>query len=227
MDKKNTYVALGVVFAASMAAAFLLPLGQGVRALAAIPAIGSLFGALLQIGRDRIAHERSLLILESQNSFSIGATSHMAGVAFDKYSSFCEEYVAEMFNALTTLTREGPRRTALDHANNLLMIERRWAVWLTPAIEKELEPFERALRTIGADAFTLEHAPGEGKYIKEMYSTFAKVVGLQEWDNEPLTGELTVAAVIDRLRRVLGTEELSRLRSELVARALQNIANSP
>lgn len=227
MNRKNTYIALGIVFVASMAAAFSSPLGKAIRALASVSAIGSLFGALFQIARDRIAHERSLSILESQNSFAMGATSHMAGVAFDKYSSFCEEYVAEMFNALTTLTREGPRRTALDHANNLLMIERKWAVWLTPAIEKELEPFERALRTIGADAFTLEHAPGEGKYINEMYSTFAKVIGLQKWDNESLTGELTVAAVIDRLRRVLGTEELSRLRSELVARALQNIANSP
>ena len=113
MNNRNTYVALGAVFVASMAAAFFLPFGETIRAFAAVPAIGSLFGALFQIARDRIAHERSLLILESQNSFSIGANSHMAGVAFDKYSSFCEEYVAEMFNALTTLTREGPRRTAL------------------------------------------------------------------------------------------------------------------
>ena len=105
------------------------------------------------------------------------------------------------------------------------MIERKYAVWLTPPIEKELEPFERALRTIGANAFTLEQAPGEGKYIEEMYSTFAKVIGLPEWDREPLTGELTVVAVIDKLRRVLGTEELSRLRGELVARALRNIGN--
>jgi len=225
MNGKDTYITLGIVFVASMAAALLLPFGESIRALAAVPAIGSLFGALFQLARDRIAHERSLLVLESQNTFSIGATSHMAGVAFDKYSAFCEEYVAEMFNALTTLGREGPRKTALQHADALLGIRRKWAIWLTPAVDKELEPFEKALRTIGASAWVQEQAPGEGD-IKEMFSTFAKVIGLDRWHNEPLTDELTVTAAINRLRRVLGTEELNRLRSDLVRRALQNLGNS-
>jgi hypothetical protein len=59
-----------------------------------------------------------------------------------------------------------------------------------------------------------------------MYSTFAKVIGLEQWRGEPLTDELTVTAVINQLRRVLGTEELSRLRNELVTRALRNVGNS-
>ncbi|HUU12828.1 MAG TPA: hypothetical protein VM182_03850, partial [Terriglobia bacterium] len=108
MNTKTTYIALAVVFVASAAAAILLPVGDAVRTLTAVPAIGSLFGALLQIFRDRVAYERSLLLLEAQNSFSIGTTSHMANVAFDKHVLFCEEYVTEMFKALTTLFREGP-----------------------------------------------------------------------------------------------------------------------
>jgi hypothetical protein len=88
VNNKRFYIALCIVFLASMLAALLLPFSGLIRELAAIPAIGSMFGALFQIGRDHIAHERSLFILESQNSFSIGATSHMAGVAFDKYSAF-------------------------------------------------------------------------------------------------------------------------------------------
>jgi hypothetical protein len=86
------------------------------------------------------------------------------------------------------------------------------------------QPFEKALRTIGAHAWVNEQAPGEGD-IREMFATFAKVIGLPEWDKEPPTGELTVTAAIDKLRRVLGTEELSRLRGELVARALRNIGS--
>ena len=226
MNAKKTYIALGVVFAASVTTALLLPFGETVRAIAAVPAIGSLFGALFQIARDRIAHERSLLILESQNSFSIGATSHMAGIAFDKYSEFCEEYVREMYEALTTLTREGPRKSALTHGDNLIKIRRKWAVWLTPAMDEALWHFEKALRTIGVDAHILETAPGSGEYIAEMYSTFARVIGLEKWEGEQLTDELTVTAVINQLRRILGTEELSRLRAELVTRALQNIGNS-
>jgi hypothetical protein len=221
MNKKNFYIAIGVVFAASTLVVFFLPFSQVIREWAAIPVIGSLCGALLQISRDRIAHERSLLVLESQNSFSMGATSHMAGVAFDKYSAFCEEYVAEMFEALMTLTREGPRQSALRHGDNLIKIRRRWAVWLTPSLENDLWPFEKALRTIGVDAHILEQAPGSSAHINEMYSIFARVIGLERWEGEPLTDELTVAAVVSRLRRVLGAEELNRLRSELVARALR------
>lgn len=226
MNSKNTYIALGALFAASMAATLLLPFGETIRVISAVPAMGSLFGALFQIARDRIAHERSLLMLESQNSFSIGTTSHMAGVAFDKYSAFCEEYVKEMYEALTTLTREGPRPSALTHGENLIKIRRRWAVWLTPAIDEDLWLFEKALRTIGVDAHILKMSAGSGAYIAEMYSTFARVIGLEKWEGEQLTDELTVTAVINRLRRVLGTEELSRLRAELVTRALQNIENS-
>lgn len=226
MDKKNFYIALGVVFVASMAASFFLPFSETVRVVAAIPGIGSLFGALLQIARDRIAHERSIRILELQNMFSMGATSHMAEIAFDKYSEFCEEYVTEMYKALTTLTREGPHQSALDHANNLVMIQRKWAVWLTPAIEKQLYPFELALRKIGVNAHILADVPGEGRYINEMYKLFSEILGFDTWQGEALTGDLTVTAVIGRLRAVLGTEELSRLREDIVTRALRNLEHA-
>jgi hypothetical protein len=135
---------------------------------------------------------------------------------------FCEEYVAEMFEALVTLTREGPRKSALPHGDNLIKIRRKWAIWLTPAIDDALWPFEKALRTIGANAWIHEQAPG-GANNQEMFSTFAKVIGLENWQGEPLTDELTVPAAINQLRRILGTEELNHLRSELVTRALQNI----
>jgi hypothetical protein len=109
----------------------------------------------------------------------------MAGVAFDKYSSFCEEYVAEMFKALMTLTREGPRQSALDHVGTLIKIRREWALWLTPAIDEALWPFEKALRTIGANAWILKQASSSGAALNEMYSTFAKVIGLEKWEGEP------------------------------------------
>jgi len=224
MNSRNTYIALGIIIVASVAAASFLRFSTVIQDLAAIPAIVALFAALLQIGRDRIAHERSLFMLESQNSFSIGATSHMAGVAFDKYSAFCEEYVKEMFNALATLGREGPRKTALEHAETLRSIRSKWAVWLTPEIDKRLEPLEKALRTIGSNAWLHEQAQGEADN-REMFSTFAKVIGLENWQGERLTDELTVPAAINQLRRILGTEELNHLRSELVTRALRNIGD--
>lgn len=114
MSRRIFYTALGVVFVAAV----FLP-SPAVRRWAESTAVVSVLGFLFQVARDSIAHERSLRILESQNAFSIGATSHMAGVAFDKYSEFCEEYVKEMYEALTTLTREGPRQSALAHGDIL------------------------------------------------------------------------------------------------------------
>ncbi len=224
MSRKILYLALGVVFVASALGAFFLPTQSG-RKWATDTAVVSALGAIFQVARDSVAHERSLRILESQNAFSIGATSHMASVAFDKYSTFCEEYVAEMFSALVTLGREGPTRNVLQHADNLLTIRRKWAVWLTPRVDEGLAPFEKELRKIGANAWIHHQAPGEADN-REMFSAFAKVIGLENWQGEPLTDELTVAAAIRKLRSILGTEELSRLRAELVNRALRNIRNS-
>ena len=38
--------------------------------------------------------------------------STLAEADFDKYALFCEEYIAEMFRTLTTLTRDGPGNSA-------------------------------------------------------------------------------------------------------------------
>lgn len=219
MNTRNTYLALASVFIASLAAAIALPGAEVIRVLAAVPAIASLFAALLQIARDRIAFERSVALQEANNRFSVGVTSHMAEVAFDKYASFCEEYIAEMFKALTTLIREGPRQNALGHASTLSDIRRKWAVWLTQEVEGKLDLFEQAVREIGANAWLLEMKPGDPEAIKKMYSQFAEVIGLEVWDNKAITGEYTVTAVIGKLRQTLGIDELSVLRSDLVRRA--------
>jgi hypothetical protein len=160
---------------------------------------------------------------EAKNRFTVGATSHMANVAFDKHVQFCEEYVTEMFNALTTLFRRGPHPDVLAHADNLLVIRRKWAVWLTLEIQAELEKFEAAVRTIGANAWLVREAPGDpdrGISIQEMFSKFAAVVGLDRWKGEEITQELAVATVIGKLRKVLGIDELTGLRSELIKRAM-------
>jgi hypothetical protein len=58
-----------------------------------------------------------------------------------------------------------------------------------------------------------------------MYSTFAKVMGLKEWDNKPVTSDLAEAAVVGRLRSILGTEELSKMRRVIVERAMKELGS--
>jgi hypothetical protein len=230
VNSKNAYIALAVVFAASLAVVVFFhffPVGA-ISNLAALPAIGSLCYALFQLGRDTIAHERSIHLEETKNRFTVGATSHMANVAFDKHVEFCEAYSSEMFSALTTLFSRGPHADALKHAPNLIDIRKKWAVWLTSELETELERFESAIHSIGANAWLLREAPemdGRGDVISEMYAEFAKVVGLQRWKGEPVTRELALVTAVEKLREVLGTKQLTELRSELMTRAHDNIAS--
>lgn len=72
----------------------------------------------------------------------------MATLAFDRHVSFSEEYVRELFLALTTLFREGPTDKIFEHTQSLIQIRQRYALWLTSTIESELDRFELALRKL-------------------------------------------------------------------------------
>jgi hypothetical protein len=194
--------------------------------LAGIPAILALFGALFQLLRDSIAYDRSARMEEAKNRFTIGATSHMASIAFDKHVSFCEEYTQAVNDALQTLFRRGPHESVLEDANKLSGARAKWNVWLTPEIEAELVKFESALRTIGANAWLLgELRADEDRTdpIKEAYGTFAAVMGWETWRGVTVTRDLAAEKIIDGLRSVLGIGELTRLRTALVKHAMESL----
>lgn len=228
MNARTRYAVLAVVFVASLAAATLFhffPVSI-VGDLAGIPAIVALFGALFQLSRDSIAYDRSVRLEDAKNRFTVGATSHMANVAFDKHVQFCEEHAAEINRTLTFLFRRGPHGDVLQHANTLMDIRIKWTVWLTPEIEARLIGFEGALRTIGAQAELLAELRGDedrAEPIRRAYGTFAAVMGWEAWRGEPVTRDLAAEKVIDGLRTVLGISELTRLRAELVKHATDNL----
>jgi len=227
---KPLYAVLTVVFLGSAAAYVLLPHGELIQQLAAVPLVGSLVAALVQTLRDQAAHERQLILQASEHQFAIGASSHMADVAFDKHVIFCEEYVQEVFATLGTLFREGPTENVLPHASTLFQIRNKHAVWLTNDLDSDLQKFEGALRKIGASDWYLrnaERAEDRQQKIEEMYKTLADVLGQEnmgpEWQGQPLSADLAISTVIRGLRQVLGTEELTELRSALVQSALINV----
>lgn len=227
----KTYIGIATVFLLSLALFYVLPSGDIIQALAAIPLVGSLIGALLQILRDQAAHERALSILAAENRFSLGASSHMANVAFDKHVQFSEEYVQEVHKALVTLFKKGPTAEVLQHTKALYMLQQKHAVWLTAKLEKDLELFESALRRLGANAHYVSVAPAANDFpqrLSAMYRTFADVMGARfmgsnEWEGEGLTEALAISMVIRRLRAILGTEELTEMRSAIVSRAMSEL----
>lgn len=143
----------------------------------------------------------------------------MANVAFDKHVAFCEEYVSEMYATIQTLFREGPSKDALAHASNLYQIQQKHATWLTPQIEKKLEPFESALRRIGASATLYNADPGHANAsgrVDEMYDIFSDVLSIAKDPDKPINPEVAVSTILSRLREVLGIEQLTALRHALL-----------
>jgi hypothetical protein len=225
------YLTLVLVFAGSLLLLRVLPplgqFGNIVRELSAVPAVLALCGVLFQMARDSIAHDRSVLLQRLQNTFSIGATSHMAIVAFDKHVAFSEEYVSKMDEILTLLFREGPCQEALNGATTLLAIRRKWGLWITPQVEADLEGFEAALRKMGSAAHVVETFPGTPEHtnlVGQMFSIFAevmgsKVMGSKEWRGDQITEDVAVHTIIHKLQKALGIEELTDLRTKLVSDA--------
>lgn len=229
-QSSKTFIGIIAIFCVS-AVLFIATHGDSaVHALAAIPLVGSLTAALFQLFRDQAKHERTLITQESQNNFVLGASSHMANVAFDKHVQFSEAYVHEAQKALLTLLQKGPSEEVLNHAASLHEIRNKYIIWLTHDLENNLDPFEAALRTIGAKAGYVEDTRGDEKSQKDrskaieiLFNTFAKVMNFKEWDGKTLTDELAISALIQRLRAILGTEELMQMRSSIIVKAATNL----
>jgi hypothetical protein len=207
---------------ASIAIASIPTFGNITRGIAVVPAAVALIGATFQLLRDQLGHDRAVALQVAQMSFSIGATSHMATVAFDKHVVFAEEYVAETQRSLAALFQSGPAEEALNHAAKLYDVRRRSALWLTPELDAKLERFESALQEIGASADFVDVARDHADrhdVIERMHKLFAEVTGMKIWHDQPISPDRAITTAIQILRRMLGIEELTHLRQQLVSQA--------
>jgi hypothetical protein len=144
--------------------------------------------------------QQSKELLEAQNAFALGATSHMAAVVFDKHIMFCEAYVRETSKALNALIQEGRAEEALD-ARRFSRIRQKWALWLTQEMESRLDEFELRIALMGGPAQVFDS------------------------NGAPVSNERSIKSVIVSLRDTLRTEELTALRNELVMRSSRNPSN--
>ena len=225
--RPSVYLVLLLVFVGSALITAAVPAYSALQAISAVPALGALFAALFQVFRDQAAFERQLLLQQQQQAFSLGAASHMASKAFDKHSEFCEKYMAEVHLTVGTLFREGPTQRALDHASKLVQLKSQYSAWLTKDILDGLAPFEAALRKIGASSSLVEalrgtNDPERPKAVKEMYQVFKEVLVLGE-SKAPTDdrADVTIEAVEQRLRAILGIEQLTAIRQRLIEQALK------
>jgi hypothetical protein len=214
------------VFVLSAGTGLLLPVGSALREIASIPAIAALVGALFTIFRDEAAFEKQQFLQRQQETFSLGTTSHMANVAFDKHVEFCEKYMAEVHRAVATLFREGPTTRALEHVARFVEIQRQYTAWIPTDVASELEPFENAVNRIGAlsylvDALSGSDQPGRKNAIDEMFGIVSDVLPAGKKVSIDGHPEIAVEVVKERIRAILGIEELTKIRRRLVQRALE------
>jgi hypothetical protein len=131
---------------------------------------------------------------ERQNAYSMGATSHMATVVFDRHIDFCEEYVAATSKALHALLQEGTMDPT-PYRRDLFRIRQKWALWLYDELEVKLDGCE-----------------GEISRVIEAPSVGA--------DGAYESSKASRGSLIAYLREILGTEDLTILRrTELAAAA--------
>ena len=209
------YSILGIVFIGSLLWATTLPTETIARQVLALPGVAALIGALYQLLRDEAQHQKNLLIQAAKQEFDLAITSHMANMAFDKHVAFCEEYLAEFQKAMVTLVRKAECEEMLTHASNLGQIKVRHRAWLTGEIESELQPFEQALRSIGAAAHFYKNNPGHAVSSGKMDDAdklMSDIFGFTKEPVEPINEEVRDTVVIQKIRRILGIEELTYLR---------------
>lgn len=223
---------LAAVVVLSLFIGLYFPAGQVIRDLASVPAIGALLAALFLLLREHIAHDRTLVVHQLQASSTLGIASHMATVAFDKHVAFSEEYFSAATRALSTLALDGPRSAAAieELLDQLTNIRRRSALWIDPDLSLKLErDFEEALCAIGYELLWLSD-PANPKREAEAQSNADKAC-MTLFGYVPESGEDWSRTAIDdtlaTLQVLLGSTELTRLRSNLVTNATQAQRGSP
>ncbi len=225
-----SYLGLSVIFLLSTGTYLLFPVESVMRYVAELPAIGALVAGLFQLVRDQAAFERQLALHQRQEAFGLGATSHMATVVFNKHVEFCEKYMAEVHDTVSTLFRRGPTKETFPHVARLVQLRRDYAAWLPREIDAGLEPFENAVNKIGALSELVaglgSSVPeARGSAVKQSFKIFEEMLNIDgklPVNNQP---EFAAEKVKEHIRAVLGVDQLTALRRKLVQRALQVVSN--
>jgi hypothetical protein len=164
----------------------------------------------------------------AKNQFVIGATSHMANAVFDKHVEFCEAYVLEMQVALACLVLRGLKAEPGKNADQLRDIRLKARVWLPQSISDRLVFYEQALRWIAThnrqqkDYGELpgwRERPQYQKEVDRIFDLYTEIIDEGQKPEEALRPSVGTSVVIEEIKKVLGIEELTRLRGELIRRA--------
>lgn len=226
MRRLKVIVLLAAVLVVSFGATLYLPVDDVFKGVVSVPGVLALIGMLYQIARDESQYLKSQEQQNRQHFFNLGAMSHMANVAFDKHVEFCEKYMAEVHNTVSTLFRNGPTPEALGHAANFVDIRQEFAAWTTTEINENLLPFEQALRDLGATKGYIEDTRGDpasqenrSRSVGEVWDTFRRLLPIE--GDQP-DEAVAIEEIKGRVREILDIEQLTALRKRLISAAAES-----
>ena len=210
----SVYIVSIVVIVVSVGLAWFLPVDAFFKGLTSLPAVGALCALLWQVLRDELTHQKNLELQRKEQLFSLGATSHMAKIVFDKHAQFCEDYMAEVHQTVATCIVEGPSKEVGAHADNLIRIRVKYAAWLSPKIASGLQPFETTVAKVGRlDSYAgkIGDDSKRSDVIEEMYQLFENLL-----KRDGTKKEVAAERVMEKVRDILGINEFTAIRKKLV-----------
>lgn len=218
------YVLLAAVFVVFSSLAYVFRDEDIVAAIAGNVGVVALIGALFQLFRDQAAHEKAVAMARDDQHFQVGVTSHMANVVFDKHVLFCEAYMVKVLETVDTLLRNHADIEAVTRANELYQVRRVHATWVTAAMSARLEQFEDAIRKMGAQANFVHTTTGHPQYAEQraaaipvVYAAFEKI--MPHLFSKPGEDGISVTSIEERVREMLGVNQLVDMRTALIQRA--------
>lgn len=215
----KTYGRIIAVFCVScvlFAAMIFLPIADITKNVMSIPAAAALIAALYQIFRDESKFIKEQRLKEEERLHVLSVSSHMAIVAFNKHAEFSEKYLEVMRKGLKELWAKGPCKEAFDLAEKLKETRLDYAAWVTKDTRDSLFPFEQALSMIGVKKCLFSDMPvGDERsaMVAEAHALFSQVMEFGKGTPEK---EIGVSKVVERIQDLLGINELTKLRKQVI-----------
>jgi len=159
-------------------------------------------------------------------SFALGAASHMAEVTFDHHVQFCEEYANAFLERLPNLIGSGPSEKVEDISRELHKVRRKFELWITRDLATRLDKFEKAIFSMATDTILLRdlHGPERLPIIERKQNTWLQVTGFIQTEPDGVVDEeKDHRAVLQALQMVLGVDRLTELRRRTLERATEEV----
>ena len=216
-----TVIWLAAVFVGSLLITLIAEPETVANKIAQYPALGALLGILWKILQDEIRDQRDIKKATTLAQNSLFAGAHYASKIYDKQMEFCEDYWIRVLDVIKKMEREGESPTLTQEANALYTYRMEQAIWLTEDMMLDLEGFEKALRSIGADSKRLENIPvgtERNKRVDQMMQVFMDIMHYSESESNEKKAR-SYLEILEKLQGVLGISTAYQWRQEFMERA--------